>query len=176
MQTALDLAVEGYHAETANYLNDHITTKRATLNSSLWNLSDLVHRQLYEATVKQDIDEVVELSARAADPCWSNPRKGEGGKCAIHVASELGHVELLSLLMSKQGKNRATVRDSFGETALHKAAAEGKLDVCKFLIVDMGVNPNLRNATMQTALDLSIENEQPLVQEYLTAFTAKPKK
>jgi ankyrin repeat protein len=191
MQTAVDLAVEADLTEIATYLNEHIAVryflqeftnglmffviqaKKAKLDSSLWNLSDLVHRQLYEATSKLEIDIVNELLSRGADPCWSNSKKGEGGKTAIHVAAESGNVSLLSLLLSKQGNIRATVRDSFGETPLHKAAAEGRLEVCKYLIGELGVDPKLRNATLQTACDLAIENDQPTVSEYLSSLNVK---
>lgn len=171
LQTAIDLAVEGFYTETANYLSAHIQTKRESLSGSLWNIGDLISRNLYERAGEGDLEAVRELLSRKADPCWSNPQNEAFGKTAIHIASEKGHLDILKLLLANV-PNMAEIRDSRGETPLHTAAAEGRLEICQYLVLDMKVDPNLRNATLQTATDLSLETEFAELQEFLSVASA----
>jgi ankyrin repeat protein len=58
--------------------------------------------------------------------------KAEGGWTALHVASEYGHTDVVSLLLSVGADAKA--RDNRGWTPAHSAAFQKQLDVLKILL------------------------------------------
>ena len=68
----------------------------------------------------------------------------QDGSSAIHLASYVGHVEIVKFLIPKCGDGRFDL-DNAGNTCLHWAAQEGHLAVVKYLVEECGFNPNLEN-------------------------------
>lgn len=63
--------------------------------------------------------------------------------------------------------------DYDGRTALHIAAAEGQLEVCKFLLERCHVGLNPKDRWGQTPLKEAIRADYPSVVDWLTAQGAK---
>lgn len=68
---------------------------------------------------------------------------GDIADSALSQAAFYGHVEIVSLLLSQKGKININRRNSFGETALMRAAKNGKTAVVKQLMECEGVEINL---------------------------------
>ena len=105
--------------------------------------------------------------------------KANGGKCgikkAIRLCEENNHPGWLTWLMStpvcgeliKAGVDVNNTKDCYGWTALHYAAYDGLLVVCK-LLLDHGADVNARNARGCTPLSYAehLNNTSKLLKEH----------
>jgi ankyrin repeat protein len=76
------------------------------------------HSALYNACLAGEWGTTNDFLHQGADPSWNHP---ESGKSVVHLAAETGHLEALMDFCAIHPGN-ASIRDSFGETPLHKAA------------------------------------------------------
>jgi len=60
---------------------------------------------------------------------------GDSGSL-LHVAAEVGDVELIRLFLSRAGPAIASIVDGDGQTALHVAVSHGHLDAARTLVVE----------------------------------------
>ena len=81
------------------------------------------------------------------------------GLTPLHLAAMNGHVDILTILgeSSRKVNVHATAAEETGQTALHMAAARGKSDVVKWLIM-AGADLEMSDGLGRTALDLAVEN------------------
>lgn len=69
---------------------------------------------------------------------WVQPLQGK-----IHDAAEAGDVAFVAEAIANE-KKMIYSKDIEGNTPLHKAALNGHLELCKFLM-DQGADPNFKN-------------------------------
>jgi ankyrin repeat protein len=74
----------------------------------------------------------------------------------IHVAADLGKIEILQILI-EFGAN-INQKDSDGQTALHYAASNGYFEAVQYLL-SSGIDSNILCNENQTALDLATDIE-----------------
>ncbi|KAK0914892.1 hypothetical protein LTR02_001627 [Friedmanniomyces endolithicus] len=92
------------------------------------------------------------------------------GYSLVHAATSYNHTDLLRALVRDFAVDPNTT-DEDGETALFNAET---VDMAKALL-EIGVNPELRNTDGQTAAEkLDDEDEQPLVATYLREAASHP--
>jgi 26S proteasome non-ATPase regulatory subunit 10 len=104
---------------------------------------------LYKAAKAGKLDEVEAAVDAGAPMEWANP--DDGGKRAVHVASALGHKDVVSFLGSRGADVNAV--DTYSQwTPLHHAAYAGKASVCTTLLA-LGADPAAKNEFGGTALD-----------------------
>ena len=70
--------------------------------------------------------------------------RDQDGFNALHLASVVGHLEIVKFLIPKCGDGRFYL-DSDGNTCLHCAAQKGHLAVVTYLIEECGFDLNLEN-------------------------------
>ena len=74
----------------------------------------------------------------------------------LHVASEKGNVEVVSLLL-KHG-TRVDLRDGGGRSPLHIASEKGNVEVAKLLLEHEVLDVNLQDNELQTSLMIACQN------------------
>jgi ankyrin repeat protein len=71
----------------------------------------------------------------------------------------------------KKGANVNALQQG-GFTALHAAAQNGNLDLCK-LLIEAGADMNARTTEGQTALDFAVKSGSPVLSQYFSAMSKK---
>ena len=69
--------------------------------------------------------------------------KDNGGRTPLHIAAEVGNIDICHLWISKGAVLDA--RNSYKQTPLHVAVATGNLDICQLLISN-GATIDARNS------------------------------
>ena len=88
--------------------------------------------------------------AAALDQGWDiEHQEDRYGKTALIVASEIGRIGIVRLLLAKGAK--ADARDEWLETALHYASLNGNYEIVKMLVA-AGADPEAEADNMQTPL------------------------
>ena len=159
--TALTEAARRGHAETTKLLLDSGADLCMKYGTDL-------EKQLILAALRNDMPQVEELLYRGAVIDAAT----ESGDTALTMASGLGHVKLLGLLLDK-GANPNLVLP-FDETPLTIAAKNGRTRVVKALL-DGGAAVDVRDQDGNTALISAAEQSNPEVVGMLLAAGADPK-
>ena len=89
------------------------------------------------------------------------------GLTPLHVAVRGGHQRVVRLLLAA-GAIVDCRHSSSGTTPLHTAARHGRRD-CSLLLLDCGANPDLKDWTGKTPLQVAISLRQSEVAEVLRA-------
>ncbi|NGX43091.1 MAG: hypothetical protein K940chlam7_01382 [Chlamydiae bacterium] len=103
--------------------------------------------QLHEAVIAGDVKKVTSLLNQGADPTKEVEKKDPEHESefyeyqSLHIASKLGHEEIVRLLVRKKAPINGQGR--FGRTSLHMSTHNGHLEITKFLL-SQGANPNAR--------------------------------
>mmetsp|Transcript_13389 Transcript_13389/g.22798 ORF Transcript_13389/g.22798 Transcript_13389/m.22798 type:complete len:80 (-) Transcript_13389:361-600(-) len=71
---------------------------------------------------------------------------------ALHVASANGHLQVVKLLLSQEGRVALDLQNETLNTPLHYAALNGHKEIVK-LLVDRKAKPDLRNEFDKNAFD-----------------------
>lgn len=69
---------------------------------------------------------------------------------SLHIASVLGHLSVLHILLDRGADSDISIRDSYGQTALHNAAFSH--DAVVELLIEKGADCSARDKAGQTAL------------------------
>jgi ankyrin repeat protein len=93
----------------------------------------------------------------------------------LHVAAELGHKDIVDMLLERDKYDRALIDkpDSDRNTALHLAAARGHADIVRILL-DHGFSPQVKGANGKTPMGYAYQGHYQNVVDMLAAATAKP--
>eukprot|EP00928_Gymnodinium_smaydae_P002110 TRINITY_DN10744_c0_g1_i2.p1 TRINITY_DN10744_c0_g1~~TRINITY_DN10744_c0_g1_i2.p1 ORF type:complete len:1106 (-),score=159.58 TRINITY_DN10744_c0_g1_i2:260-3151(-) len=90
------------------------------------------------------------------DPRIDPNIRGKHGETALHDAAVQGHTEICKLILSSERFSGANDRDYLRCTALHLAVASKNslyaAEVCRLLLQDPRVDPNIRGKNGETAL------------------------
>lgn len=89
--------------------------------------------------------------------------RDDDGKTALHIASEMGNVALVRLLM--QRKMDANVTDSNGWTPLHCASNKAHFEVCEELLRSKTIDVSISNDDSTTALVYLVRLRASLIPE-----------
>jgi len=89
--------------------------------------------------------------------------KDSDGKTALMIASELGHSELIKLILKKDCN--VDIQDNLGKTALFYSAENG-WPISTHLLLQKGANPNLKNNEGWTPLTYCIYKYGGITHEY----------
>lgn len=108
-------------------------------------------------------------------PCLPLPnclqiRFKQRGQAALHIAAELGHEEVVELLLESNAF--VNVRNKHGMTPLHLAARKGYNSIIRRLVGDHGALLDAFTLTKQTPLHLAAEAGQLEVCETLLSMKA----
>lgn len=136
---------------------------------------------IYYAAERNQVEVATVLLSHGADP---NRFTNDGVPSALLVASELGHVAMVTLLLSKgtiigpRRTERTAIgqaaagghldavkvllasgcalgdKDASGHTPLHRAAMHGRMELCDYLL-KQGADPRCKNDAGETAHDLA---------------------
>jgi ankyrin repeat protein len=104
-------------------------------------------KALYKAARDGKLGEVRTAVDAGAPMEWANP--GEGGRRAIHAASNERHKDVVAFLGSRGADVNAGDDNQY--TPLHLAAYMGHASVCTTLLA-LGADPTVQNEYGQTAL------------------------
>ena len=96
----------------------------------------------------------------------TDSQKEDKVKASFFRAAKLGDRKKLSVCSIYQRDGLST-RDSEGNTALHHAAANGHLELVKWLVKEQGMNVSERNQAEETALLLAAQIGKQSVVEWL---------
>ena len=107
-----------------------------------------------------DVMSIKRLTLRGQDP--NDP--GDGGQTPLMIASLMGHVDALVLLI-EQGAN-VDALDLFGDTALMIAAENNQLRSVRSLL-NKGADLSLKDSSGLTAYDRALEVDAPKICELL---------
>lgn len=91
----------------------------------------------------------------------------ELGRTALHVATEMGHIDATKFLL-EQGM-APTTTDAMGQTPLHLAARHGRLDMVRLLLT-AGADAQARDARGLTPAQLAAAASHPRIVELLLAI------
>lgn len=95
----------------------------------------------------------------------------ENGNHLVHFAAANGHTQILQCILSAAKHNAKDLADktnhSGGNTALHWASLNNKLECCKVLVDGFGANPNPFNNSKRTPCDEAEQCGHTQVLEYL---------
>lgn len=80
----------------------------------------------------------------------------------LHIASEKAHLDVLEILL-KHATIEVNGLDCLGQTALHRAARLGLVQVCRFLL-DHGIDSTIVSLQGYTAAQIASERAQPMLQ------------
>ncbi|XP_027083954.1 uncharacterized protein [Coffea arabica] len=81
--------------------------------------------------------------------------KTDGGGTVLHLCIKYNQLEALKILVDKlKDPEFVNAKNEDGMTILHLAVYYGQYQTIKFLLVDAGVEVNIKNANGKTALDL----------------------
>jgi ankyrin repeat protein len=69
---------------------------------------------------------------------------------SIFYACIQGDLEKVKSIISKRGSEIANEQDKTGYTCLHYAARNGHLNICRLLLINYRVNPNLKTLSCQS--------------------------
>ena len=111
---------------------------------------------LYKAALAAKLDEVEAAVDAGADMEWANPDRN--GERAVHIASALGHKDVVAFLGSRGADVNAV--DEYQNTPLHRAAYQGEASVCTTLLA-LGADPAAKNEDGRTALDTAKRFDKP---------------
>ena len=117
----------------------------------------LVRRGKFEAAVKLIEEQNINLKA----PVRPN------GATLVHVAAEFGHMKILEYLMI-HGGSKMRMTDS-GEWPIHIAAREGRTEVVKYFVEELGVDVNVEMKDGWTPLTYASMNGWCSLIEYLNS-------
>eukprot|EP00038_Savillea_parva_P002974 m.119646 g.119646 ORF g.119646 m.119646 type:complete len:1021 (+) comp11028_c1_seq2:326-3388(+) len=108
-------------------------------------------RELWDACGENNVDEVRRLIGSGIDVNRIDPARGSA---PIHVAAELGCLDVIQVLVEEGGADR-WLRDDEGSTALHAAAMNAEFAVAQFLI-DSGASVDAVDQDEDTPLHVSV--------------------
>lgn len=81
--------------------------------------------------------------------------KTDGGGTVLHLCIKYNQLEALKILVDKlKDPEFVNAKNEDGMTILHLAVYHGQYQTIKYLLVDAGVDVNIKNANGKTALDL----------------------
>ena len=140
------------------HVDQQISGEGAALHAAaLWGQDEVVRALVQEFGA--NVNHVCGwLGSPLRGACWGDRRstvetlvglgadpntQGSDGSSALHVASRLGHVGPLTVLLDT-GRCRVDLRDIGGHTPLHLAAAEGRGEAVA-LLVGGGASVNVKN-------------------------------
>ena len=105
---------------------------------------------IMEATFNGHLDIVKYMSSKVENP---NSAGSDEGMFPLHVAANLGHIDIFKFLYCHSKCKLKNDPDSrHGLTAIHWAAASGHIAIIKFLADKVGNNPNMP-VTQNTAFN-----------------------
>ena len=147
--TALLLALEWQKIDVAHLLLDHnadvhMHNKRG--NTPLHIAAHYGNRQKYLDICRMLLERKVEVNCQ-----------NDQGSTPLLLASQFGTPDLVQLLLDHHAD--VDVRDVFGNTLLHCAAAAGQLEVGRLILLKLNVDINSRNRTGSTPLHLASEGD-----------------
>eukprot|EP01059_Diplonema_ambulator_P019254 TRINITY_DN32202_c0_g1_i1.p1 TRINITY_DN32202_c0_g1~~TRINITY_DN32202_c0_g1_i1.p1 ORF type:complete len:198 (+),score=34.41 TRINITY_DN32202_c0_g1_i1:47-595(+) len=116
------------------------------------SLSSPLHRELYEAARKGDLESVKDLLQKGASP---RGYIDYGGRDAIMMSAERGHVEVVKLL---GGVDLLNDPAADGETSLTLAAARGHLPMIDFILATQKSPPEALRTHLIAALSIASYN------------------
>jgi ankyrin repeat protein len=122
-------------------------------------LVDAVYYEKYDKAIKMLNDGYRNVDEK----CGYSIRHGE--ITAAHVAASRGHIDLLKLLIAK-GCNVNAQDDRDGDTPLHYAALQHRLDCVKFL-VNAGADVLVKDRNGKTPLKIADWNDYTDIVDYL---------
>eukprot|EP01046_Picozoa_sp_COSAG06_P006646 COSAG06_NODE_314_length_17706_cov_366.601940_5_plen_176_part_00 len=111
---------------------------------------------LYGAAKAGKLGEVEAAVDAGAPMEWANP--DASGKRAVHIASALGHNDVVAFLGSR-GADVNAVEDAQA-TPLHYAATFGQASVCTTLLA-LGADPAAKSKAGKTALNIARKKNKP---------------
>ena len=111
---------------------------------------------LHAAAKAGKLDEVEAAVDAGAPMEWANP--DAVGMRAVHVASNVGHKDVVAFLGSRGADVNAVDNDQ--DTPLHRAAVWGHASVCTTLLA-LGVDPAAKDEDGETALDSARRENKP---------------
>lgn len=127
------LTVEG-HTAVAQWLIDDCS---ATINAADAKTGQT---SLHFAATKGHRGVAEMLLGRDADPVF----RDQAGWTPLHAAARSGATDVAAVLLQKLTAAQVNLPGPDGETALHRAAYWGQVDVCS-LLVEHGADPTLAN-------------------------------
>lgn len=188
--TALGIAVQRGHYKTVEYLlakganvngGPHAPTAISPLRRAVfWNMPDLVKlllewdagdrlgngfRSYSTATLGVLLEHWAERYSAA--PSQFRDKVDFGETTALHLACETEDLPAINRLLDPKWSLDVNHQDQNGNTALHWAVAEGKLQAVRLLLMKPGVDPKLLNHWGLSPFHLAILRRQFDVVEYL---------
>jgi ankyrin repeat protein len=100
-----------------------------------------------------------------------NLRYNDEEKYLLHLAAELGHHELVDVILNKM--KTPNVQTKKGSTALHLAVTYGHSNCVDVLLKTKGINPSLKDCQNLTPLDIALDTNNINTIEKLKASGAK---
>ncbi|KKP07353.1 ankyrin repeat domain-containing protein 52 [Trichoderma harzianum] len=166
--TALDVAVERGHYKMAEYLlakgaNVNGGTNTATTTSPLrkavyWNRPELAKLLLewkasdrlgdaFQSHLTATLGVFVEYWAEkySAAPSQFRDKVDFGETTALHIVCRRGDLPAIRTLLDPKWSLDVNRQDQNGNTALHWAAMEGRVQAVRLLLMKPGVDPNVLN-------------------------------
>ncbi|UVI29963.1 stalk domain-containing protein [Paenibacillus spongiae] len=132
----------------------------------VWMLS-AIQNELYQAVVAQNTAQVEKLLARGADP---EVLVGPLGPAIFAFVDD--SVDIAQLFIKHGMDINAKSADYSGYTLLHNAAANGRVEVVKFLLT-AGADHTIKSGTDSTALELAEFWREQLRYGYMDNLPAK---
>jgi len=128
--------------------------------------------ELLECSRYGELEDLTYLLDAGAD---INYRRPEDGSTALHMASANGHLEIVSLLLSRGAKHAA---NNAGNTPLHWACLNGKSEVAAKLLSTCApgeIDVYVKNVQGKSAFTVAISNgHEELARSMLHHSSAEP--
>lgn len=190
--TALDAAVERGHYETVHYLltcganvngGKNATAKTSPLMKAVrwirpelmkllleWGADDRLGAKDFEYYFAPKLSAFVDHWAEkySATPSQFRDKVDFGETTALHIVCRRGDLPAIRTLLDPKWSLDVNRQDQNGNTALHWAAMEGRLQVVRLLLMKPGVDPNVLNHWGVSPFHTALLRCQLNVVEYLS--------
>ncbi|XP_032122241.1 ankyrin repeat domain-containing protein 18B-like [Sapajus apella] len=131
-----------------------------------YHIRDWELHKIHRAVIRGDAAEVERCLRRRSRDVDARDRKG---RTPLHLACAHGHVEVVTLLVSR--KCQIDIDDRLNRTPLMKAV-HGQEEACSIILLEHGANPNIQDVYGNTALHYAASNSVTSLAEKLLSYQA----